>query len=84
MIICDTPETINAFQMLATRSALKLEILGLRHSRGSVAQLVRRLIGSKTKDKRALLAEFEEVLRNQGILQSRTVVASGVPFQPNR
>lgn len=67
--VFDTPEAINAFQMLATRSALKLEILGLRHSRGSVAAHVRRLLGSKTRDRRALLVEFEAALRGAGILR---------------
>jgi hypothetical protein len=51
------------------KGALKLESLGMKHSRGSVAPFVRSTIGSKTKDKTVLLAEFETYLRNAGILR---------------
>jgi hypothetical protein len=57
--IIDTPEGIQAFQLLSIKYALKLEAIGLRHSKGSVAKRVREMIGSKTRDKKALLSEYE-------------------------
>jgi hypothetical protein len=68
-MIADTPELINGFRLLSLKGALKLEALGMKHSRGSVAPFVRSTIGSKTKDKTVLLAEFETYLRNAGILR---------------
>jgi hypothetical protein len=59
----NTPEGINAFHLLSIKYALKLEAIGLRHSRGSVAKLVREMIGSKTRDKKALLSEYENWLQ---------------------
>lgn len=71
-IVCDTPETINAYHLLAMKGALKLESIGLRHSRGSVAKLVRATLKAKGKkapaNKTALLAEFEAYLREIGVL----------------
>lgn len=58
-IVLDTPAGIQAFHLLSIKSALKLEAIGLKHSRGSVAQKVRGMIGSKTRNKVALLAEYE-------------------------
>lgn len=68
-IIADTPEKILAYRLLTMRSALKLESLGMKSSRGSVAKAVRHFIGSRTRDKRALLNEFETHLRGISILQ---------------
>lgn len=68
MIIADTPSAILAYRLLAMKSALKLETLGLSSSRGSVSNDVRYLCGSRTRDKKKLLAEFESTLKLQGIL----------------
>lgn len=68
-IICDTPDKILAFNLLAMRSALKLEILGMKHSRGPVSKSVRYLTGTRTRDKKKLLAEFETLLKQYGFLQ---------------
>jgi hypothetical protein len=69
-IICDTPDKILAFQLLSIRSALKLEILGMKHSRGSVAQHVRRMMSVRTRDKQKLLEIYESFLKAHGFLQS--------------
>lgn len=69
-IICDTPDKILAFQLLSIRSALKLEILGMKHSRGSVAQHVRRMMSVRTRDKQKLLEIYESFLKSNGFLQS--------------
>ena len=58
-IVLNTPAGISAFHLIAIKYALKMESIGLRHSRGSVAQKVRGMIGSKTRNKTALLAEYE-------------------------
>ena len=67
-IIADTPDKILAYQLLAIRSALKLEIAGLKHSRGSVAQKVRYLMSVRTRDKKELLAIYESYLKSINIL----------------
>jgi hypothetical protein len=68
-MIADTPSAIFAYRLLAMKSALKLETLGLTSRRGSVSNDVRHLCGSRTRDKKKLLAEFENKLREQGILK---------------
>ena len=68
-MIADTPELVNAYRLLSIKGALKLETLGLTHSRGSIAPTVRQILGSKTKNKTALLAEFIQHLKAENILQ---------------
>lgn len=59
-ICIDKPELISLARLCTLKAALRIEAMtGLRHSRiGSVAPDVRKLIGSKTKDKKVLLAEL--------------------------
>lgn len=64
MMILTTPQDIFTYRLVALKSALKLETLGMKNSRGSVAQTVRKLLGSKTKDKKKLLLEFTTYLEN--------------------
>lgn len=68
-MIADTPSAILAYRLLAMKGALKLESLGLTSSRGSVSNEVRLLCGSRTRDKKKLLAEFETHLKHHGILK---------------
>lgn len=68
-MIANTPNDIFVFKLLALKAALKLESLGLRHSSGkSVAPQIRYLIGSRTKNKKALLDQYVTFLQNQNIL----------------
>jgi hypothetical protein len=68
--VIDTPEGINAFHLLAQRGALKLEIAGMRHSSGrSVAKHLKDTYGFKG-NKVSVLAQFETLLRNQGVLRN--------------
>jgi hypothetical protein len=69
-MIADTPELIDAYRLLSLKGALKLETLGMMHSRGSVAPTVRQILNSKTKNKSTLLAEFIQYLKAENILQS--------------
>jgi len=41
-IVIDTPQWIAMYRMLSLKSALKLETLGMKNSRGSVFALVKR------------------------------------------
>jgi hypothetical protein len=72
LIILDTPAHIAAYQALARYHALKLEVKfpGMRHSRGSVMNLIKReyLPDSKARTKKAVLAEYETLLTECGIL----------------
>jgi uncharacterized protein (DUF2141 family) len=47
-------ENIEFYRLLTLRGALKLEVLGLRHSRGSVCALVKREFGFKGTKQRVL------------------------------
>jgi len=69
-MIADIPSLILAYRLLAFRSALKLETLGLTSSRGSVSNHVRKLCSSRTRDKKKLLAEYETHLKAHNILKS--------------
>ncbi len=68
-LILDTPEAIQAYRLLVLRSGLKLEIKGIRMSRGkSVYGIIKqefKLKGSRD----SVLAQFEEILRMRGLLQ---------------
>lgn len=71
-IACDTPEAINAYHMLSLKGALKLETLGMKHSRGSAAKTVKQILKDAGKkpsaNKTALLSEFVEFLKEKKIL----------------
>lgn len=63
-----TGNQIHAFRLMVLRSGLTLEIKGLRISRGrSCAAIIREMIGSKTRDKTALLFEFEQWMERDGV-----------------
>ena len=54
---------IEMARLLTLRSALRIEIkTGLRHSSGQIGNLVRSAIGSTTRSKKKLLAEFNEYI----------------------
>jgi hypothetical protein len=67
--IADTTEKIAGYQLLTFKAMLKLESLGMKHSKGSVAPTIRQMIGSKTRDKKALLAEYVNFLKSHGFLE---------------
>lgn len=69
-MIADTPEKIAGYQLLTFKAMLKLESLGMKHSKGSVAPTIRQMIGSKTRDKKALLAEYVNFLKSHGFLEA--------------
>jgi hypothetical protein len=69
MYIADTPESIAFFHLCAQISALRLEILGLRHSRGSVYAHVKRQYGL-TGNKASVLAQL--VAKKEATLAARS------------
>lgn len=62
-----TPAEISAFQMLALKGALKLEVLGMRRRGPSALSLVKRQFGFKG-GKAKVLALLEAHLREIGVL----------------
>jgi len=76
-IVIDTPEGIAAYRLLSIRSALKLEVIGLRMSRGFKASAVARdelkAAGKAAPANKAKLLEaFEAYLREIGVLVTPT------------
>ncbi len=73
IVAADTPEAIAAYRLLAIRAMLKLELVGMRHSRGTRAStLARDVLKAAGKKAPAKLAELHAVygdhLRELGIL----------------
>ena len=57
-IICETPAQIDTLRMLTLRGALRLELVGMKHSRGfSAYATVKREFGFKG-DKASVLAQL--------------------------
>ena len=68
-IVCDTPESIAAFQALARYHAARLQLLGLRHSSGrSVIALLKREHGLKGSNA-SVVEQYAAILRDAGILR---------------
>ena len=67
MIILDKPEQIQMAKYLTMRSGLKLEIQGLRLTRGvSCYKLIKDTFGLKG-NKQKVLDQFEDLLREAGV-----------------
>jgi hypothetical protein len=68
-IIIDTPDGIEAYRLLVLRGALKLEIAGMRRSRGSsAATVIKREFNLKGSNK-SVLEQYEGILREKGVLR---------------
>lgn len=66
--IIDTPEGMAAFRHLQLYHALKLELTGLKFSRGSVYALVKREYGFRG-NKQRVFDQLDTLLREKGILK---------------
>lgn len=63
-----TGNAIPAYRLMVLRSGLELEIKGMTRKGGrSCAAIIREMIGSKTRDKTALLREFEQWMERDWI-----------------
>jgi hypothetical protein len=86
--IAETPEQILGFQLLAMRSALRLESVGMRHSSGKrVSVEVRTMLKGKgllaPSDLGELQTAFSDYLRSIGVLApvSQASKVAGDPVQ---
>ena len=71
-IICNTPETINAFRLLALKGALKLELVGLKARRGfSAFKTVKAEFGFKG-NKQSVFDQYVAHLTQIGVLVPKT------------
>jgi len=61
MQVYDTPEKIDLFRFLSLRSALKLEILGIKRSRQSACSIIKQEFGFKG-NKKSVLQQMEELI----------------------
>jgi len=67
-----TREEVEAFRLLALRSALKLEAVGMKSSKGrSAFSIVKRMTGINARSAKELLPIYEEVLRDMGVLSPK-------------
>ena len=66
MIVADTPQKIEAFRLLALKSALRLEIAGMKRSRGpSACAIIKSEFGLKG-NKQYVMIQYLDILRTMG------------------
>ena len=63
-VVLDTPEAINAFRVLALKSALSMEIQGLKRRGRSVYSIVKEEFGFKG-NRQKVLAQLEEYIETE-------------------
>ncbi len=68
-VVLDKPNEIEAFQLLAIRGRLELEIKGLRFKGRSTAAVVRERFNIRERTRAGVLRAFESQLRERGILK---------------
>lgn len=67
MSTLDTPDAVQAYHMLVQYHALKLEIMGMKHSSGrSVYAHIKRTYNLKGS-KQSVLDQFNDILKEKGI-----------------
>ena len=66
--MCDTPETISAFCLLALKGALKMESIGMKRRGESAFHQAKRITGLKARTALELLPKYVQWLKEQGIL----------------
>ena len=80
-MIIDTPDGIEAFRLLSLRGRLQLETRTKMKFRMCCTHAIRDVIGSKTRNKKKLLFEFESWLREHGVLSEEKKCAEK-KYQP--
>jgi len=68
MICLDTPEQIDGARMLVLRSGLKVELIGMRLTRGRTCYSMIKEEFNLKGNKEKVLKDFEEILRENNIL----------------
>ena len=64
-MIIDKPEQIELYQMLVLRSALKLEMLGMKMSRGKTAYSAIKHLFNLKGNRQKVLDMFNEIIEQQ-------------------
>ena len=64
-MIIDKPEQIELYQMLVLRSALKLEMLGMKMSRGNTAYSAIKHLFNLKGNRQKVLDMFNEIIEQQ-------------------
>lgn len=67
LIILDTPDQIEAYRLLAIKSRLKLELLGMRFKDGSTFAYVKRTYGFKG-NRQKVYDQYVSMLKEKGVL----------------
>lgn len=67
-IVCDTPDSIRAFGLLALKGALKLQAVGLSRRGESALSQVKRITGLKASTAQAMVPLYTQWLIDKGIL----------------
>ena len=63
MVTFSHPADIEQARVLTLRTALRIEVgTGLRHSRATISNLVRAVLGSRTRTKKKLLDELDRYI----------------------
>ena len=73
-----TGDGIEFFRLLSLKGRLKLEVQTGMNFRMSCTQTIRDIIGSKTRSKKKLLAEYEDWMIAKGFDITKTEVTSNV------
>lgn len=71
-IVCNTPSKIEAFRLLSIRGRLQLEVKTGIKFRVNQNNMIREILGVKTRSKIKLLEQFEEHLRKIGVLSAKS------------
>ena len=64
-MIIDRPEQIELYQMLVLRQALKLEMMGLKMSKGKTAYFAIKKIFNLNGNRQKVLDTFNEIIEQQ-------------------
>lgn len=80
-ITIDTPEGVAFAQLLTRRAALRLEILGLKHSRGSVYALCKRVYGL-SGSKQSVLEQLNTMIEDIKAARASQVGRSPTSINP--
>jgi len=65
MIVADTPQKIELYQMLVLRSALKLEMLGMKISKGRTAYSAIKKMFNLKGSRQKVFDIFSEIIEEQ-------------------
>ena len=68
-MVLDTPELIEGFRLLQLRSALKLELVGMKMWRGSSAYSRIKQEFKLKGNKQEVFDQFEELLKTEGVIK---------------